>query len=85
MTDRPLISCVLAPDAAESRSRQIRGDYLIVNITSAALNKIAELVTTGKLATRVGATLPLSEARAAHEMLERVRRTPAGKIVLLAE
>jgi NADPH:quinone reductase-like Zn-dependent oxidoreductase len=44
--------------------------------------EIARLVDGGQLSTRVGAVLPLADAREAHFMLERVRPQPKGKIVL---
>jgi NADPH:quinone reductase-like Zn-dependent oxidoreductase len=44
--------------------------------------EIAGLVDGGQLSTRVGAVLPLADAREAHFMLERVRPQPKGKIVL---
>jgi len=42
----------------------------------------ARFVENGKLRTKVGAVLPLADAREAHLMLERVRPQPKGKIVL---
>ena len=45
------------------------------------LAEIAGLIDGGKLRTRVGAVLPLADAREAHFMLERVRPQPKGKIV----
>jgi NADPH:quinone reductase-like Zn-dependent oxidoreductase len=59
----------------------VRSAYFYVDVTTARLNKIAELFDTGKLVTDVGTVLPLEDARMAHEMLDgRPRRR--GKIVL---
>jgi hypothetical protein len=40
------------------------------------------MVETGSLVTAVAILLPLSEARAAHEMLDGIRPKPRGKVVL---
>jgi hypothetical protein len=54
----------------------------LVRVTSAALSEVANLVEAGKVTSRLGPFLRLSDARLAHEMLEgRVPREP-GKIVL---
>jgi len=51
-------------------------------VTSQALAEITRLIDDGQLRTRVGAVLPLAEAREAHYMLEGLRPLPKGKIVL---
>ena len=48
----------------------------------APLAEIVGLIDDGKLRTRVGAVLPLADAREAHLMLEGLRPQPKGKIVL---
>lgn len=76
-----LVSAVSpVPETAQKRYG-IRAAYFYVDVTTARLNKIAELFDSGKLVTNVGTVLPLEEARAAHEMLG---GTPHkhGKIVL---
>jgi NADPH:quinone reductase-like Zn-dependent oxidoreductase len=40
-----------------------------VDVTTSRLNKITELLDSGKLVTNVGTVLPLEEPRVAHEML----------------
>jgi NADPH:quinone reductase-like Zn-dependent oxidoreductase len=77
-----LISAVSRPDQELAQSHGIEAAFFLVNVTSQHLAEIASLVDGGKLRTRVGAVLPLAEAREAHFMLERVRPQPKGKIVL---
>jgi len=52
-----------------------------VDVTTARLNKIAELFDTRRLVTDVGTVLPLEKARIAHEMLGGAPHK-RGKIVL---
>jgi NADPH:quinone reductase-like Zn-dependent oxidoreductase len=58
-----------------------RAVFFLVEVSTARLEKISALLDSGKLATRVGTVLPLSEARAAHDMLAGAPHLP-GKIVL---
>jgi len=69
-------------DAALAASAQIRTDYFIVRITTAALCEITKLVEAGTVQTRVGVQMPLDEVRLAHQMLDGVLRRPRRKIVL---
>jgi NADPH:quinone reductase-like Zn-dependent oxidoreductase len=80
-----LVSSVSQPDRAVAAEAQIRVDYFIASVTTAALCEITKLLEAGQLRVRVGVTLPLREARAAHEMLEGTRPRPDGKIVLSVE
>ena len=68
------------PETAQKRYG-IRAAYFYVDVTTARLNKIAELFDNRKLVTNVGTVLPLKEARVAHEMLAGEPHTH-GKIVL---
>jgi NADPH:quinone reductase-like Zn-dependent oxidoreductase len=77
-----LISAVSHPDQHLAQSHGVEAAFFLVNVTSQYLAEIAGLVDGGKLRTRVGAVLPLADAREAHFMLERVRPQPKGKIVL---
>ena len=77
-----LISAVSRPDQHLAQSHGVEAAFFLVNVTSQYLAKIAGLVDGGQLRTRVGAVLPLADAREAHFMLERVRPQPKGKIVL---
>ena len=77
-----LVSIVSPPDAQYASQRGVRASFLLVDVTTAHLDRIAEMIAAGKLATRVGAVMPLAAARTAHEMLEGIRPRPRGKIVL---
>jgi NADPH:quinone reductase-like Zn-dependent oxidoreductase len=77
-----LISAVSGPDQHLAQSQSVEAAFFLVNVTSQYLVEIAGLVDGGQLRTRVGAVLPLADAREAHFMLERVRPQPKGKIVL---
>jgi NADPH:quinone reductase-like Zn-dependent oxidoreductase len=68
------------PETAQKRYG-IRAAYFYVDVTTARLNKIAELFDSGKLVTDVGTVLPLEKARMAHQMLEGAPHK-RGKIVL---
>jgi NADPH:quinone reductase-like Zn-dependent oxidoreductase len=56
------------PEATQTRYG-IRAAYFYVDVTTARLNRIAELFESATLATNVGTVLPLEDARLAHEML----------------
>lgn len=77
-----LISAVSHPDQDLAKRHGVEATFFLVNVTSRYLMQIARLVDDGKLRTKVGAVLPLTDAREAHLMLERVRPQPKGKIVL---
>jgi NADPH:quinone reductase-like Zn-dependent oxidoreductase len=77
-----LISAVSRPDQHLAENHGVEAAFFLVNVTSQYLAEIAGFVDGGKLRTRVGAVLPLADAREAHFMLERVRPQPKGKIVL---
>lgn len=72
-----LISVVSHPD-----QDLVEATFFLVDVTSRYLMQIARLIDDGKLRTKVGVVLPLTDAREAHLMLERVRPQPKGKIVL---
>jgi NADPH:quinone reductase-like Zn-dependent oxidoreductase len=77
-----LVSSVSRPDQALAVEAQSRVDYFIASVTTTALYEITKLLQAGRLRARVGATLPLGDARVAHEMLDGTRPRPGGKIVL---
>ena len=77
-----LVSSVSQPNAEEANASGVRARFILVDVTSAALTRIAELLDAGELRTRLGPVLPLAEARNAHEMLEGLRPRLPGKIVL---
>lgn len=79
--DGILVSVVSpVPEAAQKRYG-VRAAYFYVDVTTARLNRIAELFDSGKLVTDIGTVLPLTEARVAHEMLGGAPHK-RGKIVL---
>jgi len=80
-----LISAVSKPDQQLAERHGVEAAFFLVNVTRQNLAEIARLVDGGKLKTKVGAVLPLADAREAHLMLERVRPQPKGKIVLAVE
>ncbi len=77
-----LISAVSPPDQHLAQNHGVDAAFFLVNVTTQYLAEIGTLVDGGTLRTRVGAVLPLADAREAHFMLERVRPQPKGKIVL---
>jgi NADPH:quinone reductase-like Zn-dependent oxidoreductase len=77
-----LISAVSRPDQHLAQSHGVDAAFFLVNVTRQQLAAIAGLIDGGQLRTRVGAVLPLADAREAHFMLDRVRPQPKGKIVL---
>jgi NADPH:quinone reductase-like Zn-dependent oxidoreductase len=80
-----LISAVSQPDQDRARHHSVTAAFFLVQVTSDRLGRIAELIDLGELRTRVGAVLPLSQARDAHLMLEGRRQQAKGKIVLSVE
>lgn len=77
-----LISAVSPPDQHIAQGLGIEAAFFLVNVTSDHLAEIGRLIDDGMLKTRVGAVLPLSNAREAHFMLENLLTKPKGKIVL---
>jgi len=79
-----LVSSVAQPDQDKAAQYQVRGEFLLVAVTSNGLTRIAELLDSGHLTTNVGEVLPLTEARLAHEMLAG-KPHKRGKIVLAVD
>ena len=77
-----IISAVATPDEAFATRHQVRAKFILVGVNTAVLSRLAALFDDGTLQARVGETLPLSEARRAHEMLAGRPHRP-GKIVLV--
>jgi NADPH:quinone reductase-like Zn-dependent oxidoreductase len=76
-----LVSVVSPVPERTQKDYGVRAAYFIVDVTTARLNKITELLDSGKLVTGVGTVLPLEEAHIAHEMLGGAPHK-RGKIVL---
>ena len=77
-----LISAVSAPDRTLAQNAGVQANFFLVDVSTDALTRIGDLFDRGELKARVGAVLPLAEAREAHRMLEHLRPQPKGKIVL---
>jgi NADPH:quinone reductase-like Zn-dependent oxidoreductase len=77
-----LVSAVAEPDRELASHHGVRAEFMLVTVTTAGLTQLADLIQGGKLHTRVGEVLPLSDARMAHEMLAGRKHRP-GKIVLV--
>jgi NADPH:quinone reductase-like Zn-dependent oxidoreductase len=76
-----LVSVVSEPMPERHRSNGVRAVFFLVEVTTARLETITDLFDRGQLTARVGAVLPLEQARTAHEMLGGVPHS-RGKIVL---
>jgi NADPH:quinone reductase-like Zn-dependent oxidoreductase len=78
-----LVSAVSQPDRERASQCGVKAMFMLVQVVTAPLARIASLLDDGQLrTTRVGTVLPLTDARVAHEMLEGIRPRPRGKIVL---
>jgi hypothetical protein len=78
-----LVSAVSQPDRERASQCGVKAMFMLVQVATAPLARIASLLDDGRLMmTRVATALPLTDARVAHEMLEGMRSRPRGKIVL---
>ena len=77
-----LISSVSAPDGELAQRYEIEAKFILVDVNTADLEVVADLLDAQRLIVRIGQVLPLAEARKAHEMLEGLRPLPPGKLVL---
>lgn len=77
-----LISAVSQPDQNAANRRDVKAAFMLVDVTTAALRSIAELLQVNKLTTNVGTVLNFAELRQAHEMLDGSRPRRRGKIIL---
>jgi NADPH:quinone reductase-like Zn-dependent oxidoreductase len=77
-----IVSSVSRPNVQLAQKRRVRVDYFIVDVNTAQLARLADMHDKNELVVPVGSVLPLSEARAAHEMLAGTRAHKRGKIVL---
>lgn len=77
-----LISAVAAPNEALAREAEVRGAFMLVDVTTAVLDQLTNRFEDGALVTLVGTILPLLEAERAHRMLDGVDHPAPGKIVL---
>jgi NADPH:quinone reductase-like Zn-dependent oxidoreductase len=77
-----LISAVSKPDQDRAKQHGVTAAFFLVDVTTDRLRKIAALIDRGELKTRIGAILPLADAREAHMILDGQRAQPQGKIIL---
>lgn len=77
-----LISALSHPDQHLAERHGVDAAFFLVDVTRRNLAEITRLIDDGKLRPKVGAVLPLADAREAHLMLERKRPQSKGKIVL---
>jgi hypothetical protein len=56
-----LVSSVSPPNSAEAARRGVRAEFILVDVSSAALAQIANRIDAGMLNTHVGPVLPLAE------------------------
>lgn len=75
-----ILVSVVSADPVLTRS-DVRSVFFYVEVTTARLNTISDMLEAGKLSTDVGTVLPLERARVAHEMLAGAPHA-RGKIVL---
>jgi NADPH:quinone reductase-like Zn-dependent oxidoreductase len=75
-----IITFAAPPDTKTAEALGLRTHRMEVEPNAAQLGQIADLIDSGKVQTRVGLVLPLSEARQAHERL--AQGGTRGKIVL---
>jgi NADPH:quinone reductase-like Zn-dependent oxidoreductase len=77
-----LISAVSEPNQELAKKHGVDATFFLVKVTTRHLTDLTDLIDRGNLRTRVGAVLPLADAREAHYILEGRRPPPKGKIVL---
>jgi NADPH:quinone reductase-like Zn-dependent oxidoreductase len=77
-----LISAVSEPNQELAKKHGVDATFFLVKVTTRHLTDLTDLIDRGNLRTRVGAVLPLADAREAHYILEGQRPPPKGKIVL---
>lgn len=77
-----MISAVSQPNAAEAARLGVAAKFILVDVTTSALERVADALSAGELSVRIGAVLTLAQAREAHEMLDGLRPRASGKMVL---
>jgi NADPH:quinone reductase-like Zn-dependent oxidoreductase len=77
-----LVSSVSQPSEALATQYGVRTAYFIVDVPTAQLERIAQLIDDGTLKVDLGIVLSLADVRKTHEMLAGTLPHPRGKIVL---
>jgi NADPH:quinone reductase-like Zn-dependent oxidoreductase len=80
-----LVSAVSAPNRDLAMRYGVDATFFLVRVETRCLEVIGGLVDAGELTVRVGATLPLIEARQAHLSMEGGHPRTKGKVVLAVE
>ena len=77
-----LVTAVPNPDQELAARYGVSAEFMLVDVRTEPLTRIAELLDKGELITHVGEVMPLPDIRAAHDMLEGKRPHRSGKVVL---
>jgi NADPH:quinone reductase-like Zn-dependent oxidoreductase len=77
-----LVSAVSEPSPELAKQHGVRAMFMLVDVNTADLTRLAGMFDARELIASVGTVLPLAEARTAHEMMEGKGPRPRGKIVL---
>lgn len=77
-----LVSSVTMPDQEKAAQHKVQGVFFLVKVTTEGLNTISKMLEQHQIMTDLGETLPLADARLAHEMLAG-KPHQRGKIVLI--
>jgi NADPH:quinone reductase-like Zn-dependent oxidoreductase len=80
-----LVSAVAPPDPRALGQAGQNGRFFLVDVTTARLVKIAELLGAGALKVDIGEIVPMSRVQEFHERLDGIRPKPRGKMVLVPE
>jgi NADPH:quinone reductase-like Zn-dependent oxidoreductase len=80
-----VVSAVARPNEPLAAEQGVRAEFFIVDVNSAQLGTIADMIEKKVIEAPIGAVLPLGEARAAHEMMGGDRPRPRGKLVLTTD
>ena len=74
-----IVSVVSPPNPLLAQQYGLQSDYFIVDVNSAQLARLGEMLDAKEPVTSVGTVLPLVEARAADEMLAGERQCTLSK------
>lgn len=77
-----LVSAVPGPDQKLAAEHGVTAEFMLVDVNTATLMRLAAMFDERRLHTWVGSVLPLDNARTAHEMMEGRIHRPPGKIIL---
>ena len=78
-----LVSTVSPPNPSNAARPDCRGEFFLVEVTTARLGQIAAMLERKELVVELAHILPLRDVRTAHEMSDGLRVRSRGKIVLV--